>query len=209
MTVKDVSKDFESSAAPVPPPAPVVSANGGEVLIALGVSVTAPLFGCGGGGGSSAVAPPPSGTPPPAPTPTPTPTPTPPPAPPPPTVTFDATATPGLTPNLAYLTGSAAVNPVFTFNGAAPSLITQFSPVFPRTNMVSPANSTADTFAPGTVYTTFLHTGMALDSAQYGFTANANVYIDDNWYALYGQALTSGVAQGGGASTITLASSSS
>jgi len=210
MSVKDVSKDLESSAAPVPTAPPVVSANRREVLIALGVSMTAPLFGCGGGGGSSAVAPPPSGTPPPAPTPTPTPTPTPPPPPPPPlTVTFDATATPGLTPNFAYLTGSAAVNPVFTFNGAAPSLITQFSPVFPGTNMVSAANSNADTFAPGTVYTTFLHTGMALDVTQYGFTDNVMVYIDDTFFARYGQALTSGVAQGGGASTITLASSSS
>jgi hypothetical protein len=114
-----------------------------------------------------------------------------------------------LTPNFAYLTGSAAVNPVFTFNGAAPSLITQFSPVFPRTNMVTAANSNADTFATGTVYTTFLHTGMALDVTQYGFSENVMVYIDDTFFARYGQALTSGVAQGGGASTITLASSSS
>jgi hypothetical protein len=114
-----------------------------------------------------------------------------------------------LTPNFAYLTGSAAVNPVFTFNGAAPSLITQFSPVFPRTNMVTAANSNADTFATGTVYTTFLHTGMALDVTQYGFSENVMVYIDDTFFARYGQALASGVAQGGGASTITLASSSS
>jgi hypothetical protein len=107
------------------------------------------------------------------------------------------------------LTGSAAVNPVFTFNGAAPSLITQLGPVFPRVNMVSADNSNADTFATGTVYTTFLHTGMALDVTQYGFSENVMVYINDTFFARYGLALASGAAQGGGASTITLASSSS
>src|ERR1700689_394556 len=139
MSVKDVAKDLESSVAPA------VNPNRREVLIALGVGMTVPLFGCGGGGGGggAVVTPPPS---------TPTPPPPPPPAPPPPppttpTVTFDATATSGLTTNFAYLTGSAAVNPVFTFNGAAPSLVNQLSPVFPRVNMVSAANSNADTFA--------------------------------------------------------------
>jgi hypothetical protein len=110
---------------------------------------------------------------------------------------------------LAYLTGAAAVNPVFTFNGAAPSLITQFSPVFPRSNMVSAANSNADTFAAGTVYTTFFHTGMALDVTQYGLSENVIVYINDTFVARYGLALATGVAQSGGASTITLASTSS
>jgi hypothetical protein len=115
-----------------------------------------------------------------------------------------------LTPNPAYLTGGTpGVNPVFTFNGAAPSLITQFSPVFPRSNMVSVANSNADTFATGTVYTTFSHTGMALDVTQYGITDNVIVYIDGAFVARYGQALATGVAQGGGASTITLAAGSS
>jgi hypothetical protein len=212
MSVKDVSKDLESSAVPA------VSANRREVLVALGIGMTAPLFGCGGGGGSPAVAsvpsaptPPPPTPPPPTPPP-PTPPPPPPPPPPPvltPTVTFDATATSGLTTNFAYLTGSAAVNPVFTFNGAAPSLITQLSPVFPRVNMVSAANSNADTFATGTVYTTFLHTGMTLDVMQYGFSENVMVYINDTFFARYGLALVTGVAQSGGASTITLASSSS
>jgi len=75
--------------------------------------------------------------------------------------------------------------------------------------MVTAANSNADTFATGTLYTTFLHTGMALDVTQYGFSENVMVYIDDTFFARYGQALASGVAQGGGASTITLASSSS
>jgi hypothetical protein len=114
-----------------------------------------------------------------------------------------------LTDNLAYLTGSAAVNPVFTFNGAAPSLITQLSPLFPRSSMVSTANANADTFAPGTVYTTFFHTGMALDVMQFGLNDNVMVYIDDAFVARYGQALVSGAAQGGGASSITLAASSS
>jgi hypothetical protein len=198
MSVKDVSKDLESSVAPA------VNPNRREVLIALGVGMTVPLFGCGGGGGGgAAAAPPPSAPTPPPPTP---------PAPPPPTtptVTFDATATSGLTTNFAYLTGSAAVNPAFTFNGAAPSLVNQLSPVFPRINMVSAANSNADTFATGTLYTTFYHTGMALDVMQYGFSDNVIVYINDTFFARYGLALTSGTAQAGGASTITLAATSS
>jgi lysophospholipase L1-like esterase len=126
-----------------------------------------------------------------------------------PTVTFDATATSGLTTNYAYLTGSSAVNPAFTFSGAAPSLITQFGPTTPRVNMVSAANSNSDTFASGTVYTTFYHTGTMLDVMQYGFSDNVMVYINDTFVARYGLALASGTAQGGGASTITLASSSS
>jgi hypothetical protein len=209
MSEKDVSKDLEFSAATA------VSANRREVLIALGIGMTAPLFGCGGGGGSPVVAAAPSAPTPPTPTPTPPPPPPPPPTPPPPppvvtpTVTFDATATPGLTTNFAYLTGSAAVNPVFTFNGAAPSLITQLGPEYPRLNMVSAANSNADTFGTGTVYTTFSHTGMVLDVTQYGFSENVTVYIDDIFFARYGLALASGAAQAGGASTITLASSSS
>jgi len=196
MSVKDLSKDLESSAAPA------VSANRREVLIALGVGMTVPLFGCGGGGGGgSAVAPPPSAPPPPPP-------------PPPtlditPTVTFDATATNGLTTNYAYLTGSSAVNPAFTFSGAAPSLIKQLGPQTPRINMVSAANSNADTLWPGTIYTTFYHTGTALDVMQYGIGDNVMVYINDTFVARYGLAWTSGTAQGGGASTITLAASSS
>jgi lysophospholipase L1-like esterase len=141
----------------------------------------------------------------PAPTPTPTPTPldiT-------PTVTFDATATTGLTTNTAYLTGSSAVNPVFTFTGAAPSLIKQLSPTYPRLTMVSAANANADTFASGTVYTTFYHTGTMLDVIQYGISDNVIVYINDAFVARYGLTFASGTAQGGGASTITLASSAS
>jgi len=109
------------------------------------------------------------------------------------------------------LTGSSppAVNPVFTFNGAAPSLITQFGPANPRANMVSAVNSNADTFSTDTVYTTFLHTGMALDVMQFGFSQNVIVYIDDAFVARYGLALAAGTAQGGGASSITLASNSS
>jgi lysophospholipase L1-like esterase len=198
MSAKDLTKDLESSAAPA------VSATRREVLIALGVSMTAPLFGCGGGGGGSSAPPPVVQTPPPPP----------PPPPPPtlditPTVTFDATATSGLTTNYAYLTGTSAVNPAFTFSGAAPSLIEQLGPKTPRLNMVSAANSNADTFAPGTLYTTFYHTGTTLDVMQYGFSDNVIVYINDTFVARYGLALVSGTAQSGGASTITLASSSS
>src|SRR5258708_32640457 len=75
--------------------------------------------------------------------------------------------------------------------------------------MVSVANSTADTFSPGTVYTTFYHTGTMLDVIQYGFADNVAVYINDAFSARYGLALVSGTAQGGGASTIALASTSS
>jgi hypothetical protein len=199
MSVKDASKDLVSSAAPA------ANTNRREVLIALGVGMTAPLFGCGGGGGSPAVA----SAPPSSPTP-----PTPPPPTPPalditPTVTFDATATSGLTTNFAYLSGSSTVNPAFTFSGAAPSLITRFGPTAPRVNMVSVVNSNADTNAPGTVYATFYHTGTMLDVMQYGLSDNVMVYINDTFVARYGLALASGTAQGGGASTITLASSSS
>jgi lysophospholipase L1-like esterase len=178
-----------------------------EILIALGLGATAPLFvACGGGGGGGAAASAPSA-------PTPPPTPPTPPTPPPlditPTVTFDATATSGLTTNNAYLTSSAAVNPAFTFSGAAPSLITQFGPTIPRYNMVSVADSNADTFAEGTVYTTFYHTGTMLDVMQYGFSDNVILYINDTFIARYGYALVSGTAQNGAASTITLAASSS
>ncbi len=198
MSANDVPSKVESSHA-------TAKTNRREVLLALGVGMTAPLFGCGGGGGGGYVAPPPSSTPPP----TPPPTPTPPPLDITPTVTFDANATSGLTANDAYLTGSSAVNPAFTFSGAAPSLITQFGPTVPRTNMVTAANSNADTFAEGTVYTTFYHTGTMLDVTQYGFSDNVVLYINDSFVARYGEALVSGTAQGGAASAITLAASSS
>jgi lysophospholipase L1-like esterase len=114
-----------------------------------------------------------------------------------------------LTTNNAYLTSSATVNPAFTFSGAAPSLVTQFGPTIPRYNMVSVADSNADTFAEGTVYTTFYHTGTMLDVMQYGFSDNVILYINDTFIARYGYALVSGTAQSGAASTITLAASSS
>ena len=179
-----------------------------EILIALGIGMTAPLLGCGGGGGSGALASAPS-----APTPPSNPTPPAPPPPPPlditPTVTFDTNATSGLTVNDAYLTASSAVNPAFTFSGAAPSLITQLGATVPRANMVSTVNSNADTYSPGTVYTTFYHTGTMLDVMQYGFSDNVMLYINDTFIARYGYALVSGTAQGGGANTITLAAGSS
>ena len=197
MSAKSKSKDL------VLPHAPGFDATRREVLIALSVAgMAAPLFGCGGGGGGSAAAMPP-------------PTTTPPPPPPPPTLditptaTFDATATPGLTANYAYLTGSSALNPAFTFSGAAQSLITQFGSASPRNNMVSAARSTADTFSPGTVYTTFYHTGTTLDIIQFGFAENVMVYINDAFSARYGLAFASGTAQGGAASSITLAAGSS
>ena len=199
MSANDVTSGAESSLA-------TARTNRRKVLIALGVGMTAPLFGCGGGGGSGAVASAPS-----APTSPPS---DPSPPPPPtlditPTVTFDATATSGLTVNNAYLTGTSAVNPAFTFSGAAPSLITQLGPTAPRLDMVSAANSNADTFAPGTVYATFYHTGTMLDVMQYGFSDNVMLYVNDGFIARYGYAMLSGTAQSGGANTITLAASSS
>jgi lysophospholipase L1-like esterase len=202
MSAKDVPDEVASSHASV-------KINRREILLALGVGMTVPLIGCGGGGGSGAAASAPSAPTPPPPTPTP---PAPPPPPPldiTPTVTFDATATSALTTNYAYLTGSSAVNPAFTFSGAAPSLITQLGPTAPRINMVSAALSNADTFAEGTVYTTFYHTGTMLDVMQYGFSDNVMLYINDSFVARYGYAFVSGTAQSGGANTITLAASSS
>jgi len=75
--------------------------------------------------------------------------------------------------------------------------------------MVSVDLSTADTYSEGTVYTTFYHTGTMLDVMQYGFSDNVMVYVNDGFIARYGLPLVSGTAQGGGASTITLAASSS
>ena len=178
-----------------------------EILIALGIGMTAPLLGCGGGGGGGAAASAPSSPTPPPPTP-PSP-PTPPPLDITPTVTFDANATSGLTTNYAYLTGSSAVNPAFTFSGAAPSLITQLGSTTPRETMVSADDSNADTFAEGTVYTTFYHTGTMLDVMQYGFSDNVMLYVNDGPIARYGYALVAGTAQSGAANTITLAASSS
>jgi hypothetical protein len=174
------------------------------VLMALGLGMTAPLFfGCGGGGGSSAGASAPS-----------SPQPPPPPSSPPPldvtpTVTFDSTATAGLTTSNAFLTASAAINPVFNFSGAAQPLVTQFGPTFPRTNMVSVAQSNADTNAPGTIFSTFYHTGTTLDIIQYGFADNAIVYVNDTFVGRYGFAFASGTAQSGSANTVTLAADSS
>jgi len=199
MSANDLSTEVEPSHASA-------KTTRREILIAFGIGMTAPLLGCGGGGGGGAAASAPSAPTPPAP-------PAPPPPPPTlditPTVTFDANATSGLTTNFAYLTGSSTVNPAFTFSGAAPSLITQFGSTAPRSNMVSVDLSTADTYSEGTVYTTFYHTGTMLDVMQYGFSDNVMVYVNDGFIARYGLPLVSGTAQGGGASTITLAASSS
>ena len=75
--------------------------------------------------------------------------------------------------------------------------------------MVTLADSNADTYAPGTVYTTFYHTGTMLDVMQYGFSDNVMLYVNDTFVARYGLALASGTAQGGAASSITLAANSS
>jgi len=126
-----------------------------------------------------------------------------------PTVTFDDAATPGLTTFHGELSDSSSPDPVFGFSGAVGSAVTQFGPAYPRFNMVSADTSNSDTYSPGTIYASFYHTGKTLDLIQYGASETVTVYIDDRFFARYGGALATGTAQGGSASGITLASSSS
>jgi hypothetical protein len=181
-----------------------------EFLVAVGLCATAaPLFGCGGGSApittpTPAPPTPPSSAPPPAP---------PPPAPLPlditPTVSFSDTEAAGLTIYDAYLTGGSATNSVFSYTGAASSLVTQLGETFPRDTMVSADLSVSDTFSPGALYATFYHTGKSLDLIQYGFSDTVTLYINDSFVARYGGALVSGTAQGGSTSGLILSSSSS
>jgi len=126
-----------------------------------------------------------------------------------PTVTFDDTATPGLTTFYGELSDSSSPDPVFGFSGAVGSAVTQFGKAYPRFNMVSADTSNSDTYSPGTIYASFYHTGKTLDLIQYGASETVTVYIDDKFFARYGGALATATAQGGSASGITLASSSS
>jgi len=125
------------------------------------------------------------------------------------TVTFNSTATPGLETQYAYLNSVAKPNPVFSFYGTANSLVTQCGPAYPRQNMVSADLSNSDTLSPATIYASFYHTGTTLDIIQYGLSDNVTVYIDDSFVARYGGLLVGGTAQGGMATDITLAASSS
>jgi TM2 domain-containing membrane protein YozV len=125
------------------------------------------------------------------------------------TVTFNSTATPGLETQYAYLNSAAKPNPVFSFYGTANSLVTQCGPAYPRQNMVSADLSNSDTLSPATIYASFYHTGTTLDIIQYGLSDNVTVYIDDSFVARYGGLLVGGTAQGGMATDITLAASSS
>jgi hypothetical protein len=75
--------------------------------------------------------------------------------------------------------------------------------------MVSADLSNSDTLSPATIYASFYHTGKTLDIIQYGFSDSVTLYINDAFSARYGGALVSGTAQGGSASGITLASTSS
>jgi hypothetical protein len=123
-------------------------------------------------------------------------------------VTFDAVVTPGSTVQNAYLTNSNSPNPVFAFYGTG-SKVTQLGPRYPRQNMVSVDATNSDTNAPGTIYASFYHTGKALDIIQYGFNDGVTLYINDTFAGRYGGALAAGIAQGGSANSITLASGSS
>lgn len=125
------------------------------------------------------------------------------------TLTFNSTATPGLVTQYAYLNSGAKLNPVFSFYGAADSIVSRCGPTYPRYNMVSADQSNSDTLSPGTLYATFYHTGTTLDIIQYGLSDNVTLYIDDAFVGRYGLLLAGGTAQGGMASEITLAASSS
>lgn len=181
-----------------------------ELLVAIGLSAAAaPLFGCGGGSALS-VTPTPTQPTPPASTPPPT-------SPPPistplditPTVTLSATQAEGLMTYDAYLTNASTGNSLFSYTGAASSLVTQLGRAFPRDNMVSADTSVSDTLSPGTVYATFYHTGKALDLIHYGLSDGVTLYINDAFAARYGEALISGTAQAGSIGAITLSSDSS
>jgi hypothetical protein len=126
-----------------------------------------------------------------------------------PTVSFSETQAAGLTTYAAYLTSASAPNSVFFYTGAASSLVTQLGGSYPRQSMVSADISVSDTLSPGTLYTTFYHTGKALDLIQYGLSDTVTLYINDEFAARYGEALISGTAQGGSASSLILSSSSS
>ena len=168
-----------------------------KLLIAVGVCLSAaPLFGCGGGSPALSsmtqfqpAAPAPLDIM--------------------PTATFDDTATPGLTTFYGYLTGASTADPVFGYSGAAGPTITQFGPAYPRLNMVSTDISNSDTFSPGKIYASFYHSGKTLDLIQYGLSDTVTVYVNDKFLARYASALAMGTAQGGSASGITLAASSS
>jgi hypothetical protein len=192
-----------------------------ELLVAVGLCATAaPLIGCSGASApiTTATPTPPTSAPPPAPPP-PAPPPVappqapPPPAPPPlditPTVSFSNAQAAGLTTYAAYLTGASAPNSVFSYTGAASSLVTQLGGSYPRQSMVSADIAVSDTLSPGTIYATFFHTGKALDLIQYGLSDTVTLYINDEFAARYGEALISGTAQGGSASSLILSSSSS
>src|SRR3984957_9472376 len=125
------------------------------------------------------------------------------------TLTFDSTPTPGLETQSAYLNSPPKPNPVFSFYGTANSLVTRVGPVYPRENMVSADLSNSDTLSPGVIYASFYHTGRTLDIIQYGFSDSVTLYVNDTFSARYGGALVSGTAQGGSASGMTLASTSS
>jgi hypothetical protein len=126
-----------------------------------------------------------------------------------PTVTGNSTATAGLVTQAAFLTNGSKRNPAYSFYGVAGSLVSQLGPAYPRQNMVSADLSNSDTSSTGTIYATFYHTGNTLDIIQYGFADNVTLYVNDTFTARYGGPLATGTAQGGSASGITLASTSS
>jgi hypothetical protein len=166
-----------------------------ELLIALSVGMTSPLFGCGGGGSPSNSAP----HPPPTPTPIDI----------IPAVSFDGTAISAGTINDAYLGTSSALNPVFAYHGVNSADVTQLGPTYPRGSMVSADNSVSDTLSPGTIYASFYHNGKTLDIIEYGYSDGVTLYINDVFFARYGGAFASKTAQGGSATDMTLASGSS
>jgi hypothetical protein len=174
-----------------------------ELLTALAIAMAAPLVGCGGGvspSGTGQTAPPTGPTSSsgsdggdifPA------------------AVSFDATPGAGLTTYDAFVGNLATPNPAFQWFGAALANVTQLGPSFPRSTLVSADDADSDTLSPGTLYTSFFHDGKALDLIQYAFTDSLTVYINDQFFARYGEALTKGTAQGGSLTGVALAAGSS
>ena len=165
-----------------------------ELLIAFGLcAAAAPLLGCGGGTAPTTSAAPRRASPSDL----------------MPKVTFSDAQAAGLTTYDAYLTDMSAPNSLFSYTGAASSLVTQLGAAAPGERMVSAVTSVSDTLSPGKVYATFYHTGKTLDLIQYGFSDTVTLYINDTFASRYGGALASGTAQDGSISGITLSAASS
>jgi hypothetical protein len=124
-------------------------------------------------------------------------------------IAFDANATSGLATYDAYLADTSAPNPAFEWYGAAFANFTQLGPSFPRSTLVSADLADTDTLSAGTLYASFFHNGKSLDLIQYGFRDSVTIHINDQFFARFSQALTSGTALAGSLNGIVLAGNAS